>query len=222
MKEARKIAEQEILTFVDELDPTGTNSKIYRQIFAGMDDKYFVEFMTKLDNDTDSLPIFAFSFENDNMTVERNLALAKKYDIPIFEKLKISGQPGVPDHITHQEFMLCDIQCKRQSQNIDHKTSVPKNNRTIDQLTYQPTGASKGSKLSLPEARVLNALGLNNCIEEWWRYRGGDKGGFRAMNQMAEQTGAISLAAIAPYATGVESVHALKEFMFARLIEFED
>lgn len=219
---ARKIAEQEILVFMDEIDPTGVNTEKWKEILSGWDDKTFHNYAEKVSRGEATLVIFAFSFMNDDLSTENNLKIAEKYGIPMFEQLRITGKPGVPDHITFQESQLLDIQVKRQSQNIDHKTSVPSSNRVIDQMTYQPTGESKGSKLSLPEARSMDSMGLNNCLEEFWRARGGDKGMFRAMNQMAEQTGSISLRSISPYATGVESNKAVKEYFFGRLIAYED
>ena len=63
--------------------------------------------------------------------------------------------------------------------------------------------------MSYPELQVLAALGLESTAVELMKYRGGDQGGFAAMNASILESGAVKMDAIADKATGVESKHTL-------------
>lgn len=218
----RKGAEEFIIKFMTDLDPSFRNRDIWKDIFKKMSDKDFGEYMSKIRAGERTLVLFAPLYKSAALTTENGLAVAEKYGIPMFESIVHTGHPSIPDHVNPIKSLLIDLNDRRQSQDWIKKVSVPADNKTVDQLTYQPTGASKGSKLSAPEIRILNAMKLPYTIEEMSRYRGGDKGGFRAMNAMADQVGSISLAKIAPYTTGVESTKSLKNYFFARLIAYKD
>lgn len=200
----RKGAEEFILKLLKDLDPSGLNFEKAQEYLAEMPDNVFHDWMTKIENDEATLVLFAPLFKSKAMTVENSLAVAEKYGYPMFERLEVTNDI-YPDYTTAQEYCLMDLQGRRQSQNAVKKMSVPDDNRTIDYLTYQPTGDSKGSASSGSEINVLDSMGLHNCIEELTRDRGGDKGGWRAYQNMALRTGDISLQAISPYRTGVES-----------------
>ena len=93
------------------------------------------------------------------------------------------------------------------------KISIPKHNRTVDDFTGQPTGDSKGSKMTYPEIGVLDSLGLKNTLEELLVYRGGDTKGFAAMNSAINDTGAVNFEEIEDRRSGVESVKTLSVFL---------
>lgn len=217
----RKKAEEFIFTYLNKLDSSGYNTERYKEIFANMSDKDFHEYMTNMRNGESTLVIFAPLLKTKAITTENNLKLAKEYGVPMFERLRFSGGED-PDHVTEQEFMLLDLGIRRQSQSLVKKISVPDDNRVVDQMTGQPTGDSKGSSLSQPELGVLVSLKLNNSIEELFRFRGGDKGGFRAYNASIEQLGSVSLKSIAPYVTGVESTKAVKNFLTSIHLKLKD
>jgi hypothetical protein len=96
---------------------------------------------------------------------------------------------------------------------LEKKISIPAHNNTVDDLTGQPTGPSKGAKISYPETQVFASMGLYNTLSELMKFRGGDLAGFDAMNKSISQTGSVSLKAIEPYASGVESTKTLKVFL---------
>lgn len=204
-----------ILKFLQELEPTGYNVAQYKKIFAAMDDKQFRAYMTALREKRQRLVVFKPLYEAKGITLENNFAVAKKYGLQFFERLHFSGNPDEPDHTSPIEYLVLDLPYRRQSQTLVKKISVPDNNKTIDQLTYQPTGASKGSKISYPELQVLIGMGMDNCIEELIQYRAGDRGGFRAYNAMTMRYGTVSTKTLAPYKTGVQSTKTLKAYMAA-------
>ncbi len=209
----RKKAEDMILQIMKEIEPTGYNVEQYKKIFAKMSDKDFDNYMKGLRDGSMQLVAFKPMYEAKGFSVENNIAVGKKYGLSFFEKLIFSDNPNEPDHKTASEFMVLDMPYRRQSQTLVKKISVPDNNDVIDQLTYQPTGPSKGGKISYPELQVLIGMGMTSSIQELMQYRGGDKGGFNAYNAMTMRYGSVNMKAIAPYSTGVESTKTVKTFL---------
>lgn len=208
----RKRAETFILEFMKDLEPTGYNVEQWKKILADMSDKDFHEYMIGLRDKTKFLVVFKPMYKAEGMTLENTLKIGEKYGVKFFEKLVFTGNPSEPDHKTNIEFLVGDSVYRRQSQTSVKKISVPDNNKTIDQLTYQPTGASKGSKLSLPELQVLVGMGMDKTIEELFQIRGGDKGGFNAYNAMIMRYGSVNMKSISQFDTGVESSKAVKVY----------
>ena len=209
----RKAAEAKILQIVNEIEPTGYNAQQYKRIFASMSDKQFHDYMTDLRDGKKILVLFKPLYEAKGITIENNLKVAEKYGLKIFERLRFSGNPNEPDHLSPVECMVLDLPWRKQSQTWAKKTSVPDNNKTIDQLTYQPTGASKGSKVSFPELQVLIGMGLDSSIRELTQMRGGDRGGFAAYNAMFMRYGNANLKTLEQFSTGVESTKTLKTYL---------
>lgn len=209
----RKAAEALILQFARDVDPSGYNEKQWIKILADMPDKQFDTYMHGLRNRSQYMLAFKPLYEAKGITLDNNFKIAKKYGLSFFEKLNFTNNPDEPDYQTPIEFMVLDLPYRRQSQTLIKKVSVPDNNKIIDQLTYQPTGASKGSKISYPELQVMIGMGLDNSIQELIEYRAGDRGGFRAYNTMAMRYGTINMKALAPYKTGVDSTKTLKVYL---------
>lgn len=209
----RKKAEAFIFKFLQEVEPTGYNKAQYEKIFAKMTDKQFDLYMRGLRDKTKTLVLFKPMYQAKGITLDNNVNVAKKYGLSFFERLNYTNNEDEPDYQTPIEFAVLDLPYRRQSQTLDKKISVPDNNKTIDQLTYQPTGASKGAKFSYPEFQVLIGMGMDKSIEELIQYRGGDRGGFRAYNTMAMRYGTINMKAIEGYKTGVESTKTLKIYL---------
>lgn len=217
----RKAAEAFILQYMRDIDPSGYNESQWKLVLADMSDKDFDEYMKDIRSGTKQLVIFKPMYEAKGITIENNLAVAKKYNVKLVEKLIFSGMKDSPDHKTAIDYLVMDWPYRRQSQNIVKKISVPDDNKTIDQLTYQPTGASKGAKISYPELQVLIGMGLDNTISELIRYRGGDRGGFAAYNAMFLRYGSVNLKTLSAYTTGVESTRTLKTLLLGMHLKLD-
>lgn len=215
----RKEAEKYILTYIEKICPGGENTKIYVDLFANMDDKEFDDFMMKLDRGDIRLAVIAPLFGKSKLNTKRNLDLAKEVGFSFFQRLIIEGQGDIPTYMTPIPYMVVDLPLRRQAQVLIKKISIPENNKTIDDFTGQPTGKSKGSRISYPETQVMAAMGLDQCLVEMLKYRGGDAGGFNAMNKMIARSGGVSLKGIEPYATGVTSTRTMKSYLTAIHLE---
>lgn len=215
----REETQKFIIDNIEALMPGSDNKKIYEDLFSKMSDEEFDAFMKGIESGEKKLAIIAPNFGKQRLSVERNLALAKKLGHNFFERIWIEGTGDVPTYLTPIPYMVVDIPLRRQAQLLVKKISIPEDNKTVDNLSGQPTGASKGSKISYPELQVLAAMKLDSCTTEMLKYRGGDMGGFVAMNKMISRNGGVSLKSIEQYATGVESTRTLKSFLTSMHLE---
>ena len=91
----------------------------------------------------------------------------------------------------------------------------PDHNKSIDAVSGQVTGESKGAKISYPELQICAAMGMDNSMIELMKYRGGDAKGGMALNAMLNKYGAANLNTLSNYASGVGSTNTLKTFLTA-------
>jgi hypothetical protein len=214
----RKEAEAVILSYIEKIAPKSGNSDVYKAVFGKMNDKQFDEFMKNLESGKAFLVIQLPNFKQTGVSLENNLKLADELGHAFFQRLWITGKKDIPDHLTPIESLVMDLPIRRASQLLIKKISVPDDSRTVDALTGQPTGESKGAKLSYPELQVCAAMGLDNSMVELMKYRGGDNKGLIAFNAMLSRYGRVNLKSLEPYASGVESTKTLKTFLTSMML----
>lgn len=201
----RKAAEAVCLEYIEKILPGGGNKEIYQAFFAQMDDAAFETFINQLDEGSIKLAIIAPINSAVELDTARNLALAKELGHNFFERIWMDGKDGAPPYLSTETYLVVELPVRRQAQFQVKKISIPEHARSVDNLTGQPTGASKGSKISYPELQIMAALGLDNCIVEFIKYRGGDEKGFVAMNNSISKTGGVSTKALDSLGTTVRS-----------------
>lgn len=214
-KRNRSAAESIILKRIEDLSPGGPTPAIYRAMFDAMDDEQFHEFMMKLKAKQISLTIIAPNLAKSRLTIKNCLAIADAIGHEFWQRIWITPADGSPAYLTNKSYLVLLLPWRRQAQLLEKKIRIPKHNRSIDDLTGQPSGESKGSKISSPEMQVLAALNLPNVITEQMKYRGGDVKGYNAMIDMIDKTGEVSMDAIAHLAGGVESTRTLSIYLSA-------
>lgn len=212
----RKAAEAVILTRIEQMAPGGPTPQIYRDLFAKMDDPAFDNFMQRLKRREIRPAIISANLTEPKLTIENALAMGKEMGHAFYQRIQITPNDGVsPAYLTNKRYLVLDLPYRRQAQLLEKKIRIPKHNRSIDDLTGQPSGESKGSKLSSPEVQVLAALDLPEMITEYMKYRGGDVKGFDAMANMIDKTGGVAMASIEHLAGGVESTRTLETYLTA-------
>ena len=209
----RAAATEVILTYIDKLMPGSPNTEIYRQRFAEMSDKEFDDFMGQLEREEIYLTIQAPNLSENKLLIERNFEIAKELGHEFFERIWMDEGNDIPPYLTNHKYLVIDLPLRRQAQLLTKKISIPKNNTTVDNLTGQPTGPSKGSKISYPELQILAALGLDNCSIELMKYRGGDLKGFNAMNNSISKTGGVELSTLDKLGSKVKSTQTLNTYL---------
>lgn len=211
----RKDTEGFIMKYVEKIAPGIGNREIYQKFFSLLDDSQFEQFINKVDSGEIKLAIFVPNSKATVVSLENNLALGKELGHKFFSKIFISGKEGVPDHVTPVEYLVMDLPFRRASQLISKKIKIPKNNKVIDTLSGQPTGSSKGAKISYPELLLLASMGLDKSIEELITIRGGDNRAFMAYNNFIDKYGRVTLRGLEDFRGGVKSTTVLKTFLTA-------
>lgn len=210
----RQQATEYLLHWVQEIDPSGHNKAIMEKELASLTDEQFSQLMDDYLADKDRPCIYAPNFGPVNLDVERNLEIGKRIGHEFFSQLVVgSSDPDTPTYITPPKYLVLDMPWRRTVQLQQEGISVAEHNNSVDQRTGAVTGASAASKLSAPEMGVLAAMGMDNTIKELASVRGGDEGGWAAMEAMFQRDGEASLSQISQFATGPESVKALSSLL---------
>ncbi len=210
----RQKTEQFITEYIGKLAGS-QNVELYKNKFSKMSDDEFESFMLDLRDRKQRLCITAPNFGKESLTVKTNIQVARELGKSLFQRVWVSAEQGKPAYLTPNEYIITMMPLRRQAQLLSKKVSIPEDNNSVDDFTGQPTGKSKGSKVSYPETQVLASFGLNKTITELLKYRGGDEKGFAAMNTMIDRTGSVNLKTIEPYAGGVKSTQTLKGMLTA-------
>lgn len=211
----REAAEAYILRYLKMMLPGGKNVAIYENLFKSMSDKDFDELMTKLESGAEILAVITPNLSDEKVTVKNNLAVAKAMNRTMFERVWINPGDGSNPYLTPEKYFVALLPLRRQAQLLTKKISIPENNRSLNDLTGQPShgGKSRGSKISYPETQVLAALNLDESLLEMLKYRGGDVKGFGAMNKSISTTGGVSLRTLDTLGTRVKSTDTLRTLL---------
>lgn len=200
---------------IDKILPDGHNKKRTLDFLNSMTDKEFEQYLIDLKEGRQRLVIIAPNGKDIKLDLERNFKVAKELNIDFFKRIWFDTPDGSGRYLSQDKYMVVDLPVRRQAQLLVKKISIPEDNKSIDTLTGQPAGKSKGSRISYPEVQMLAAMGLRNTLSEFMKYRGGDSKGFNAMNTMIQRTGGVSLRAIEPYAGKVKSTETLSSYLTA-------
>lgn len=209
----RKAAEKQILADIERILPNGGNKELYEKAFKEMSDKEFDDFMMSIEKGEFTLPIVAPNFAKSRLDVARNIEISKDWGISFYERLWIDPGNGAPKYLTPHKYKILLLPVRRQAQIIIDKISIPKDTMSVDDLTGQPTGASKGSKITYPEAQILRGQGLEETLKELLKYRGGDEEGFRLMNTLIRERGEVDMDILGTVDTEVTSKRSLKTYL---------
>lgn len=206
----RKKVEAFIIKAVEEILPKGGNKAYYKERFEKMSDKAFDAFMHHL-KEGGQLHVTVPNVIGEGLNIERNLALLDKYKRKVFHHIELSDGEG-NRYLTPIPYMVVDLPLRRQEQSLVEKITVAEDNRRIDDLTGQPTGDSKGSRISFPQIQMLYAQGAEESIREFVKFRGGDEEAYRLMEQMIAETGEVDMDAI-PDTGEVRSIKTLRTLL---------
>lgn len=188
MNAKRKKVEARILQIINTMDPSGKNGKIYEDKFKNLSDKDFDDFMKRLRDHDDVLPIYSANMI-DNLYTKNLLKAAKMLNLKIFERIRMYDITTDSYYYTPHKFMVVQIPIRRFAQFADHKLSVPEGDSRIDMLTGQVVKPDESAALSEPEARVLYARGMNKTLRELMKFRGGDVVAFAEYKRELEENG---------------------------------
>ena len=215
---SRKQIQAKIYEYMDMLDPTGSNSNIYKTLFKPMSDKDFKEWYSRLGKD------YKLSFTAPNMgKVKVKLSMLEKVlnrmGLNLEEQLIIE-ESGIKT-LTPMAHTILSLSVRRASQFAVSKINLPKNNNTRNAITGQVTNKSKAGGISMPEALILTSRGLDNTMKELTSVRAGDTEAMRQLEAVAMDEGKVSLAKLKPYMTKTRGLKSMIQFFRAMHLDLQ-
>lgn len=221
MKSNRKAATDYYVDFLTGIFGDVKTAEWHRENFLDrLSDEQFDAQMKRQLSGEDFISLIVPNLDSKvRISVERNMAQAKKMGIEFFQHLRITDQVSGVTFITPKKYLVCLLPIRRQAQTLEKKISIPDDNRHIDESTGQATGVSKGSSVSFPELQVLYAQGFDKAIVEMIKFRGGDTKAFQAMNKVVNDTGHVSLNQLSRMGTEVKATTSLRTYFRAMHLE---
>ena len=163
MTDQRAKAEKLVYDFMDKMDKTGRNTQYYKELFAPMSDKQFLDFAKR------DLP---FRLHVKPFEIEPTMSDAKEaldvLKVPLLEKVHLNymykNKDGKP--VTSQEALVVYIPLKKMKQFITKKNSMSTNIGDRDMKSGLLVGHDKNAIESDREFESLAIMGLDNTIKE--------------------------------------------------------
>lgn len=188
--------EKDILTFIDDMDPSGKNSQRMKNLFKSFkSDTEFYRYMKKFFNNDDMN--FAIAYEPLDNPVNSDFIhnLSKKYKIPLYE---IVYKPYLNNDIdnppaTVYKMLVMDYPVKRLKQMVFKKnhTSISANKR--DAKTGQVTGSDKTARITDVETYSLLVQEQYNAAREYYGPMSDDTSASYEMARIIQRDGEVSL-----------------------------
>lgn len=164
----RKKMEKLIYNTFNALDPSGTNTKKYKEMFSKMSDKQFDSFFKYLfENEDEYLRLDIVDYERD-LTIEMCEDAANVLNIPLFEYLYMPHISMDLDNVvvTKERVPVIYANIKRTQQCLIKKNGLSTSIAVRSSLTNQVTGGDKNGRESDLENSMLMSLGAVNCLRE--------------------------------------------------------
>lgn len=216
MAKNRKAAEALILKWVSKIDPTGTNSKMYKdEIFPAMNNEDFDNWMKAIEAGTDYIFINVPNLTGKGVSVANNLKVAKEMGVNLFQKIELTDPVTGKRYMGVRDYLIIHLPVKRQIQMITNKMSIQDADVKYDDLSGQVAGSTKGASMSFPETLVLYSQGLDNTLEEFLKVRGGDQMAGRVVNETVINQGNGSIKMIEDLPSRAKSSTTLSTIMKA-------
>lgn len=215
MSKNRKAAEAVVYEFLNGVLPNSKNNDIYKKLFEGMDDDDFYKWIQDLKDRKTFIALIAPEGAETVLNFSRNLKLAEKWNHKFYQRIWLIDPHSGIKYLSNNPYLIIRLPLKRQAQFLIDKISIPEDNYSVNNLTGQATGKSKGSTISNPELQILNALKLDSSTIEMIKMRGGDLIAFNAMNNQIYETGSASIEAIDSLGTNVKVVQSLSTILTA-------
>lgn len=211
----RQAAEAFLFNFLKEMHASPCNEEIYRTRFKEMSDAEFDDYMGRLARGEAFLTLTEPNLTGSRISTENNVRVAKKlFNHEFFQHLNVKEDDGF-EYQTPIKFMVIPLPWRRAAQTRVKKNSVPPHSRTIDAMTGQVTGESKGAAVSYPELQLGLAMGAENTMQEFMRIRGGDVKANQAMKASLAKYGRVSLETLSMYGQGATVARVAKAYLIA-------
>lgn len=184
----RKEAEAVLYKVIDALDPSGTNTKWYRELFGSMSDKKFKDLMMDMFNDFNLNFIIQLKDYEREIKLEYCEKAASILGIPLEEYLI---EPFVNMDLENPTVSKYPVIIGYHNEQRTQQTNAKKNSTSIhtsqrSAMTGQVSGDDKNGRSSDAENMALTLFGATNILKELNGFRGdGIKRNNFAVSQIA-------------------------------------
>lgn len=192
----REAAKRVAVKWLDEIDRSKVSSREFVKMFDKMTDEEVERFVDAVENEQAFIPAIYTNMTGSQITTENNFRVGDMLGIEFFQQLAETDPTTGRVYVTPHRYPVFHLPVRRQVQMLKEKSSIPEHNNSISDMTHQPIGPSKGSALSFPEIQIFKTLGLNHCIEEAIKARGGDLKVYNYMEKMIANDGQVDLGAV--------------------------
>lgn len=167
-EEKRKRMEKLIYDTFNKLDPTGSNTKKYKEKFSVMSDKQFDSFFKQFFNNPKEYLILDIVEYERGLTMEMIEDAAKVLKIPLFEYLYMPHITMDKDKVicTQERVATGYLPIKRTQQTVHKKNGLSTTINKRSATTGQVTAADKNGRETDMENSLLLAIGANSILQE--------------------------------------------------------
>lgn len=213
----RKYIEKIIYDVFDALDPSGSNTTKYRNIFAGMPEPEFEKYMKAfLANDEENFILDIIEFEH-SLKFDYCEAAAKVLDIPLMEYIYLPHLTMDKKNvvISKEKCLVGWFNVKRTQQLLHKKNGLSVSNERTSALTGQVTADDKNARDSDIEAAMLVALGAETILQELHGPRADDPVMKRQARQSIATKGYVLLDELDNLPTNKVTLNTVNAFMIS-------
>lgn len=224
---ARHSAETKIYEFMDTLDPTGYNTKHYRNLFQSLSDTEFDKYMKDMAN----VENFNMYYELNSLgfkekgypSMRRIREVATKYKVKLTETVfmphkRPESPESPPSTSTPVPILLIPI--RRLQQMVDKKNAAVSDNDTVNPIIGQVTGESKAASLSDMQTCSLATSNQIETIKEFLGPRADDQESKSRMLELIEQYGEVNLSDLNIKSSNKQSLNTTRVFMIGAGFNF--
>lgn len=184
----RKKIEANTIKWLDKVDTSGANSRLYKTLFKTMTDKALVQLCNT------AIPIYEPPGSDVKIDHVRNIEIARELGYEFRQRLWLTDEKTGQVQLTIYKHFVLDIPVRRQSQLINKKMSTAEHGRNIDHTTGQTVGKqSKSSGFSFPQTFVMYTKGYDETLKELIKTRGGDLEHWRNVERNLRETGSSTI-----------------------------
>ena len=200
LKQIRKKYENQIFELMNDIDKTGYNAQVYKDSFAKMSDKQFIDIMKRMITQDDfNLSVDINQSEKDpnkQIQLEQIEAIAKKHKVRLTEYVFMpfrnpKGKPMCT--LSRVPIIYCPIKRFFQ-QMLIHKNALSNNNERINPVTGQVVDEDKTASTTNVQTYALAVTNQYNALKEFLGPRADDPVSKQQMLTQIEQVGEVNIA----------------------------
>lgn len=195
LKTKRKEIEDLFYKFFSILDPTGRNTKKYKEMFSSMSDTDFEKFMKRMCTDKKMYPSLDIVTYECELTMPNIKKAANFLNVPLFEYVMLPHISSDPDNpiATRYKVPVGYIHIKRVQQMVRKKTGLSTEITQRDARTGQVVNDDKNARVNIDEGFCLLTYGANAAMKEFLSARADDMSMKEEMYSKIRTDGYVSL-----------------------------